>query len=137
MGWTYRIAVVPDMLLDSWHSHCALRSIARVFKSATSNPGWVRFAPWPDLFICVLIISMETAIVLEDITPSDSASSQFTSVSARSLKGNLLIEHICLMAYYRSDMWPCGRASTVKFICYFSTTQGSFFNGKFQRLVTS
>ena len=103
MGWTYRTAVVRDVLLDSWHSHCTLRSISRVFKSATSNQGWVRFEPWPDLFICVLIISMETAIVLEDITPPDTASSQFTSVSACSLKGNLSIEHIRLVAY-RSDM---------------------------------
>ena len=39
MGWTYSITVIRDVLLDSWHSHCALRSIARVFKSATSNPG--------------------------------------------------------------------------------------------------
>ena len=67
---------------------------------------YLRFAPWPYLFICVLIISMKTAIVLEDITPPDSASSQFTSVSARSLKGNLSIEHICLeLVAYRSDMW--------------------------------
>ena len=39
MGWTYSIAVVRDVLLDSWHSHCALRSIVHIFKSATSNPG--------------------------------------------------------------------------------------------------
>ena len=92
-GWTYSIeAVRRGMALDSWHSHCALRSIARIFKSATSNTCWVRFAHWPYLFIRVLIISMETAIVLEDITPPDSASSQFTSGSAHSLKSNLSIE---------------------------------------------
>ena len=39
MGWTYSIAVVRDVVHDSWHSHCALRSIACIFKSATSNLG--------------------------------------------------------------------------------------------------
>ena len=57
---------------------------------------------------------METAIVLEDITPPDLASSQFTSGSARSLKGNLSIEHIRLVAY-RSDIWY-SKCSQVQFI---------------------
>ena len=78
------------------------------------------------------MISMETSIVLEDITPPDSASSQFTSGSARSLKGNLSIEHIRLVAY-RSDTYMVEQVRSSPF--YFMS-QGSFFDGKLQRLVT-
>ena len=57
---------------------------------------------------------METAILLEYITPADSASSQFTSGSARLLKGNLSIEHIRLVAY-RPDI-GYSKYSQVQFI---------------------
>ena len=123
-GWTKNIAVVREVVLDYWHSHRALRSIGRVFKlDVTSNQVWVRFAPWPDLFISVSnwYCSWRYSCEWNHATQSSirSVYFRFSSITKRQLVD---WAHALELLAYRSD-WHSSKfftakSSQVKFISY-------------------